>query len=281
MAEAVDKATLAKARKTQSQLSGQIKAEDVKAKTLKGEADRRQESSLRQPQAYPVPGQGLSAVRARGHEQSTLLVRDACELATQGIHSILFEYEMDDGAVKRLIDDLGYDRERMSEFVHVVVPREPFSSALLMSHLGRWPDAKLIVLDNMSEAIASGDGSENESMDVLRTLGLLRGGRCVLRLLHRRFGCIVRSDEVSAGTFSARMRYRLEESLDAVRSISQCPGAGGPLPVGRPHPLQPRHPRCRGPLGRRPDCLELCGCSGRRRISGSERNDRVRGAAQT
>ena len=73
-----------------------------------------------------------------------------------------------------------------------MVPREPFSSALLMSHLGRWPDAKLIVLDNMSEAIASGDGSENESMDVLRTLGLLRGGRCVLRLLHPRFGCTVR-----------------------------------------------------------------------------------------
>ncbi len=50
MAEAVDKATLAKARKTQSQLSGQIKAEDVKAKALKGEADRR-EKNLKTAQA--------------------------------------------------------------------------------------------------------------------------------------------------------------------------------------------------------------------------------------
>lgn len=134
----------------------------------------RQESSLRQPQAYPPIARQTERARhgrplvpevhllfgREGTNKSTLLVRDACELATQGIHSILFEYEMDDGAVKRLIDDLGYDRERMSEFVHVVVPREPFSSALLMSHLGRWPDAKLIVLDNMSEAIASGDGRE-------------------------------------------------------------------------------------------------------------------------
>jgi septal ring factor EnvC (AmiA/AmiB activator) len=46
----VDKATLAKARKTQSQLSGQIKAEDVKAKALKGEADRR-EKNLKTAQA--------------------------------------------------------------------------------------------------------------------------------------------------------------------------------------------------------------------------------------
>lgn len=109
-----------------------------------------------------------------GTNKTTLLLNDACALATEGKHSILFEYEMDANAVKQMIEDLGYDRAEMDKFVHVVCPREQFSSGVLLRFLGRWPEAQMIVLDNVSEAIASGDGSENESMDVIRTLGMLR-----------------------------------------------------------------------------------------------------------
>lgn len=109
-----------------------------------------------------------------GTNKTTLLLNDACALATENKHSILFEYEMDANAIKQMIDDLGYDRAEMDKYVHIVCPREQFSSGVLLRFLGRWPEAELIVLDNVSEAIASGDGSENESMDVIRTLGMLR-----------------------------------------------------------------------------------------------------------
>lgn len=113
---------------------------------------------------------------AEGTNKTTLMLHDAGTLADQRSHSLLFEYEMDESAVKRLLDDLGYEREAVAKYVHVVSPREPFSAAMMLRYLGRWPDVRLVVLDNVSEAIALGGGeaSENSSGDVLRTLSVLR-----------------------------------------------------------------------------------------------------------
>jgi hypothetical protein len=113
---------------------------------------------------------------AAGTNKTTLMLHDAGTLAQQGKHSILFEYEMDESAVKLMLDDLGFDREQVAQYIHIVCPSESFSAAMLLRYLGRWPDAQLIVLDNVSEAIALGDGdtSENSAGDVLRTLSVLR-----------------------------------------------------------------------------------------------------------
>lgn len=177
-----------------------------------------------EPARFLIPGRWYEGkfhllFGKEGTNKTTLMLHDACELATQGKHSILFEYEMDRSAVMQMIDDLGFDREAVAKYVHVVTPREQFSSGLLMRFLGRWPDAQLVVLDNVSEAIASGgDQSENDAGDVVRTLGMMRN------VAHDRgIACVALDHLPHHRTDAARGSTAKAQIMDVAFSIEAMP----------------------------------------------------------
>jgi hypothetical protein len=115
----------------------------------------------------------------RGTLKTLMLIWACCALASQGKHSLLFEYEMPGAVIQRMIDDMGFDRDEIATYFHIVDPREagqPFSASLVGRYLARWPKTALVGLDNLGEALddSGPEASENSAGDARRLLSIMR-----------------------------------------------------------------------------------------------------------
>ena len=153
-------------------------AEDCKADEeimdLRGEIRRAR--LLNFPNAVPLYEQMCHLWFGTQESLKTLmLLHVACLLAERGQHSLIFEYEIGQELLKQNIEDLGFDRERMAEYIHIAPVEAQLSTGLVLHWLGKFPEVALIGLDNVTEAMSLiPDSSENAAQDVNRTLRIFR-----------------------------------------------------------------------------------------------------------
>jgi hypothetical protein len=156
----------------------------------------------------------------RGSAKTLLLIYRACVLATRGVHSILWEYEMSTDLMKMAVEDLGFDRDEINRYMHVINPEEPLSTGLVLRQLARFPEAKLLALDNVTEVVSlMPDASENAAQDVSRLLRIFRNlshsrGVTTIALDHSGHqGGHARGSSVKGQITDVELEYTMRQSL--------------------------------------------------------------------
>jgi hypothetical protein len=169
-----------------------------------------------------------SFVGPEGSNKTILALKILCDLASEAKHVVLLEYEIDRGAVARIIGELGYDREALRPYLHVKRPLAPFGEEVLWDLLAEHPAPAALVLDSMAEAIMSGgDGDEDKSGDSLKVLGplsaLAQQGTAVIVLGHPGHSDATRERGSSAKGPAVDVRYQVQTAppvtLDRIGKI--------------------------------------------------------------
>jgi hypothetical protein len=154
--------------------------------------------------------------------KSVLMIWTLATLASQGEHVLLIEYEMDENAIGLMLDEMGFDREKIQPHFHVVHPLQPFCRELLGDILAKFPGCVAVALDNAAEAIGSAgggsNGDENAAKDALTALAPLRD------LAHQEDGpAVIVADHLPHARDNAARGSTAKKALDDVSYQVETP----------------------------------------------------------